>query len=142
MNSILSTFKLSTAKRRSSNDPKSNRRDKVLMKLKEQVLLAQDENYKSDRKRKIRDGNLIELVTIKKTIKPCWFAVNDKIYVQIYYGNKVVALSTKSDKNAIEITNKSELIPTLNKLIEAVENCELDQQIEQISNLISKRFKK
>lgn len=143
MTSILSSLKLSNAKRESYNDPIAHRRNKVLSKLSEQIQLAEDSNFKAERTRKIRDENqVMNSVTVLKSIKPCWFSVNDKIYVQVLYGNKVIPLNAKSDKNAIEISNKSELVPTLKKLVDAVSNSELDQQIEVVSNTIRKRFKK
>ncbi len=142
MTSILSSLKLSTAKRESFTNPIIQRRNKVISKLNEQVQLAEDPNFKAERTRKNRDDEQVNTITVLKSVKPCWFSVNDKTYVQVYYGNKVIPLNSKSDKNAIEITDKSDLVPTLKKLIDAVSNAELDQQIEAVSNTIRKRFKK
>ena len=142
MTSVLSSLKLTTAKREPSNNPILIRRNKVICYLNEQLQLANNPSYKAERKRKQRYDDVVSTTTVLKNIKPCWFSINEKIYVQVYYGNKVIPLNLKSDKNAIEISDKNELIPTLNKLIEAVSNSELDQQIEIVSNTIRKRFKK
>ena len=67
---------------------------------------------------------------------------NNKVCVQVRYGNKVVALSAKGDKNSVEVSNSEELIKVLTKLNEAVLSGELDSQIVLTSELVKARFKK
>ena len=43
---------------------------------------------------------------------------NNKVCVQVRYGNKVVALSAKGDKNSVEVSNSEELITDLLNLAE------------------------
>lgn len=84
------------------------------------------------------------LIEVDKPLKTWWFSNTDtkKVAVQLFYGNKVVALSAKGDKNAVEVANRDELISTLLKLQEAVVDGSLDSQIEVASALVRARFKK
>jgi hypothetical protein len=147
MSSILSSLKLVAAKRSSVLDPIQFRRQRVSQKLLEQVSMAHalknNETFTVKRQRNIRDENgLIQSVEVSKKPKEWWFVSNNKVCVQVRYGNKVVALTSKGDKNSVEVNNADELIAALTKLNEAVLNGELDSQIEVTSELVKARFKK
>jgi hypothetical protein len=91
----------------------------------------------------VRDENgILQTVEVNKKPKEWWFVANNKVCVQVRYGNKVVALSAKGDKNSVEVSNSEELITVLTKLNEAVLSGELDSQIEVTSELVKARFKK
>ncbi len=95
------------------------------------------------RQRNVRDENgILQTVEVNKKVKEWWFVANNKVCVQVRYGNKVVALSTKGDKNSVEVANADELISALTKLNDAVLSGELDSQIEVTSELVKARFKK
>lgn len=147
MSSILSSLKLVTAKRSSVLDPIEFRRQRVSQKLLEQVSMAHafknNETFTVKRQRNVRDENgLIQSVEVSKKPKEWWFVSNNKVCVQVRYGNKVVALSAKGDKNSVEVNNADELIAVLTKLNEAVLSGELDSQIQITSELVKARFKK
>ncbi|HQR86485.1 MAG: hypothetical protein B7Y59_03910 [Burkholderiales bacterium 35-55-47] len=147
MSSILSSLKLVAAKRSSVLDPIQFRRQRVSQKLLEQVSMAHalknNETFTVKRQRNVRDENgLIQSVEVSKKPKEWWFVSNNKVCVQVRYGNKVVALTSKGDKNSVEVNNADELIAALTKLNEAVLNGELDSQIEVTSELVKARFKK
>lgn len=147
MSSILSSLKLTTAKRQQVANPTEFRRQKISVKLKEQVALAtalkNGETYTCKRLKTVTDSDGIrQTVEVNKKVKQWWFVQNNKVCVQVKYGSKVVPLSAKGDKNSVEVSNADELIDVLNKLDQAVLSGELDTQIEQASELVRARFKK
>ncbi len=147
MSSILSSLKLTTAKRQQVANPTEFRRQKISVKLKEQVALAtalkNGETYTCKRLKTVTDSDGIrQTVEVNKKVKQWWFVQNNKVCVQVKYGSKVVPLSAKGDKNSVEVSNADELIDVLNKLDEAVLGGELDSQIEIASELVRARFKK
>ena len=147
MSSILSSLKLTSAKRQQVSNPIEFRRQKVSAKLKEQIALAialkNGETYTSKRLRTVKNSDGIrQTVEVSKRVKPIWFTQNNKVYVQVKYGSKVVSLSAKGDKNSVEVSNAEELIQVLEKLDQAVSVGELDSQIEIASELVRSRFKK
>jgi hypothetical protein len=147
MSSILSSLKLTTAKRQQVANPTEFRRQKISVKLKEQVALAtalkNGETFTCKRLKTVTDSDGIrQTVEVNKKVKQWWFVQNNKVCVQVKYGSKVVPLSAKGDKNSVEVSNADELIDVLQKLSLAVEGGELDTQIEQASELVRARFKK
>ena len=147
MSSILSSLKLTTAKRQQVANPTEFRRQKISVKLKEQVALAtalkNGETYTCKRLKTVTDSDGIrQTVEVNKKVKQWWFVQNNKVCVQVKYGSKVVPLSAKGDKNSVEVSNADELIDVLNKLDQAVLGGELDAQIEQASELVRARFSK
>jgi hypothetical protein len=147
MSQILSSLKLVTAKRQNINDPIQFRRQRVSQKLQEQIQMAHafknNETFSVKRQRNVRDENgILQTVEVNKKPKEWWFVANNKVCVQVRYGNKVVALSAKGDKNSVEVANADELITALEKLNSAVLGGELDASIEATSELVKARFKK
>jgi hypothetical protein len=147
MSSILSSLKLTSAKRQQVANPTEFRRLKVSVKLKEQVALAtalkNGETFTCKRLKTVTDSDGIrQTVEVNKKVKQWWFVQNNKVCVQVKYGSKVVHLTAKGDKNSVEVSNADELIDVLQKLTLAVEGGELDAQIEQASELVRARFKK
>ncbi len=147
MSLILSSLKLTSAKRQQLSNPIEFRRQKLSNKLKEQVALAvalkNGETYTAKRLRTVTDSDGIrQTVEVSKRVKPIWFTQNNKVFVQVRYGSKVVPLTAKGDKNSVEVANADELITVLEKLNSAVLSGELDSQIEVTSELVKARFKK
>jgi len=147
MSSILSSLKLTSAKRQQMSNPIEFRRQKLSNKLKEQVALAialkNGETYTAKRLRTVTDSDGIrQTVEVSKPVKPLWFTQNNKVFVQVKYGSKVVPLSAKGDKNSVEVSNADELIQVLEKLDQAVLGGELDTAIEIASESVRARFTK
>ena len=147
MSSILSSLKLTSAKRQQMSNPIEFRRQKLSNKLKEQVALAialkNGETYTAKRLRTVTDSDGIrQTVEVSKRVKPLWFTQNNKVFVQVKYGSKVVPLSAKGDKNSVEVSNAVELIQVLEKLDQAVLGGELDTAIEIASESVRARFTK
>ena len=147
MSSILSSLKLTNAKRQQIQNPIEFRRQKLSNKLKEQVALATSmkngETYTAKRLRTVTDSDGVrQTVEVTKRVKPIWFTQNNKVLVQVKYGSKVVPLTSKGDKNSVEVSNADELIQVLEKLDQAVLGGELDSQIAITSESVRTRFKK
>jgi hypothetical protein len=83
-----------------------------------------------------------QTVEVTKRVKPIWFTQNNKVFVQVKYGSKVVPLTSKGDKNSVEVSNADDLIQVLEKLDQAVLFGELDAQIEIASESVRIRFKR
>ena len=147
MSSILSSLKLTSAKRQLVQNPIEFRRQKLSNKLKEQVALAtcmkNGETYTAKRLRTVTDSDGVrQTVEVTKRVKPIWFTQNNKVFVQVKYGSKVVPLTSKGDKNSVEVSNADELIQVLETLDQAVLGGELDSQIAITSESVRTRFKK
>lgn len=147
MSSILSSLKLTSAKRQQVSNPIEFRRQKISTKLQEQVALAialkNGETYTAKRLRTVTDSDGIrQTVEVSKRVKPLWFTQNSKVFVQLRYGSKVVSLTAKGDKNSVEVASADDLIEVLKKLDQAVLGGELDTQIEIASEGVRARFAK
>lgn len=148
MSQILSSLKVVSAKRVVATlDPIQFRRTKLLRKLEEQLKSARaemnGETYNTKRTQIIKDKSTGEIQTVEKTtrFRPWWYtSQNGKICISLRYGSRVVDLA--KGKNAIELTDKNELIPVMEKLKQAVEAGELDQQIGLAGDAVKARFKK
>ncbi len=70
-----------------------------------------------------------------------WF-VSDlgKVCIQVKYGTRLLELA--KGKNAVEVNTADELINVLGTLKSAVENGELDTQINNVIDIEKKSFKK
>lgn len=149
MSQALASLKLVNAKRDNTVDPIQFRRSKLNEKLKIQIemakALSRGEQFTVKRMKKITDevSGQTSLIEVAKRTKTWWFTNNDskKVAVQLFYGNKVIALNAKGDKNAVEVSNGDELIAALLKLQEAVLDGSLDGQITVAADSVKGRFK-
>ena len=149
MSQALASLKLVNAKRENTVDPVLFRRSKLNDKLKIQIemakALSRGEQFTVKRMKKVTDevSGQTSLIEVAKRMKTWWFTNNDskKVAVQLFYGNKVIALNAKGDKNAVEVSNGDELIAVLLKLQEAVLDGSLDGQIAVAADSLKARFK-
>lgn len=142
----LASLKLVAAKKPSNQPPIIHRRNKLSLKIYEQIQLAKAHNdgttYSPTKTKNITnvDGQRVQ-VTVPKRIKPWWFVSEaGKVCVAIRYGAKIVELS--KGKTAIEVASPAALIDTLETVHGAVLAGELDQQIEAVSGQIRSLFNK
>jgi hypothetical protein len=147
--SMLSNLKLVVSKREKGTNPIVQRRMKLSNKIYEQIQLAeakkQGGTYAPIRLKNVTNKITGERHTIEspKRIREWWFINSSgKINLQIKYGTKPISLDAKGTKNAIEITTGDELIDALKTLKLAVEQGELDQQIEATSGALRAGFLK
>jgi hypothetical protein len=68
-----------------------------------------------------------------------WTGEKGETLLSIFYGSKTLELA--KGRTAIEVAN-AELITTLDIVIQAVQNAELDSQIDAASNKLREGFKK
>lgn len=146
--SILSNFKLVASKKRQGVSPVMQRRNKLGNKIFEQIQLAQAQRdgitYAPTRLKTYVNKETGERRTIEsaKRVRQ-WWHVNDsgKINLICKYGSKQIQFDSKG-KNAIEVANGEELLTALESLKLAVEQGELDQQIEATSGALRAGFLK
>ena len=143
----LATLKLIAAKRPTQLSRTEQRRNKIAMRIAEQIELAtarQDgTSYAPTKQRTVKDNETGERKTISvpKRIKPWWFMTdNGKLCVQLRYGAKVIELA--KGKGAIEVSGADQLVTILTVLRDAVMNGELDAQLEAVSGAVKAAFKK
>ena len=144
--SALAKLKLIASKRTAAANPVQNRRNKLAAKITEQIALAtarqEGRSYAATKLRTLTDAETGERRTVEvaKRVKE-WFWTNEagKTVVSIRYGAKTLELA--KGKNAIELTNASELVTTLETVREAVIAGELDAQIEATSTALRAGFK-
>ena len=97
----------------------------------EQILLVTDSNYKPTKIKWVRneDGSERKL-EIPKRVRRWWTEqLGGTILLTIRYGNKVIEI--EEGKNAIELSSKAELEPTLQSIKKAVNNGEFDRLLEE-----------
>ena len=146
--SILSNLKLVASKKRQGVSPVIQRRNKLTNKIYEQIQLAQAQKdgitfaptrLKTHVNKETGERKTIE--SIKKVRQ--WWHISDsgKINLVCKYGSKQIQFDSKG-KNAIEVTNGDELLSALESLKLAVEQGELDQQIEATSGALRAGFLK
>ena len=144
--SSLSSLKLVSATKPQSVAPIINRRNNLSKQLMHQIELAkalsENRQYIPTRIKSIKDKVSGERKMIETNIrmKPMWFTLDNKVYIQIKYSNKVLELA--KGKNSAEISSPTELINGLSVIKQAVDGGQLDSQIEQISKTVRARFMK
>jgi len=147
MSNIISTLKLTNAKRQAHNTPVMQRRCKLLAKLNEQIGLAKaavtGERFSVKKLKTIVDAETGERKTVEadKKLKQ-WFFTNEagKTCISLRYGAAVIELA--KGKTAIEVANSKELVTTLETIVKAVEAGELDEQIAAVASASKAKFKK
>jgi hypothetical protein len=146
--SIVTNLKLVTSTKSSIATPVMQRRNKLLAKVQEQLDLCEakrnQQTYAPKRIKTVvnkETGERMTVETVKRVKEWFWITSDNKINLAIKYGAKTLPLNKKG-ANAIELTNGTELIGTLNKLKEAVIAGEFDDAIAEVSNETRKAFKK
>ena len=145
--STLDSLKLTTAKKPTHIPVIVFRRNKLSSRLWEQIQLAKSQIegttfvVKKFRSIKDRETGLRRQVEIPKRIREWWFR-NDagKVCVSVRYGTKVIELA--KGKHSVEVENALALVKALETIKSAVEQGELDTQIEAASGALKLGFKK
>jgi len=144
--SSLSSLKLVSATKPQSVAPIITRRSNLSSQLAHQIELAralsENRQYIPTRMKTIKDKASGERRTVETNIrlKPMWFTLDNKVYIQIKYSNRVLELA--KGKNSAEISSPTELINGLTLIKQVVDGGQLDTQIEQISKSVRARFVK
>ena len=145
--SALNTLKFVSAKRPQSAPPIVLRRNKLSNQLHEQIELArcqeEGKTYAPIRLRSIKDKHTGErkLVEAVKRVKQWWFVADSgRVCLQVRYGTRVLDL--KKNMNSIDVGSTTELLGVLEVVKRAVEEGELDAQIDAASAAVRARFAK
>ena len=128
---LLNSHKLTLFKPTNRNTFFLKRRRKLITKIDEQILIATDSNYKPTKIKWVRNIDVIDRkFEIPKRLRRWWCErQGGTILLTIRYGNKVIEL--EQGKNAIELSLKAKLEPTLQNIKKAVENGEFDMLLEE-----------
>ena len=144
--SVIAKLKLIASKRERNLSPIIVRRNKLALKLDEQLALctAQKEGrlYAPKRIKTVTnaDGERVSVETTKRVKEWFWTTSTGKINLAVRYGSKTLELS--KGKNAIELSTGDELIATLSLLKDAVIAGELDDAITNASDKLRSGFAK
>ena len=128
---LLNSHKLTLFKPTNRNNSFLKRRRIIIAKIDEQILLATDSNYKPTKIKWVRnvDGTERKL-EIPKRLRRWWTEhLGGTVLFTIRYGNKLIEF--EEGKNAIELSSKEELEPTLQSIKKAVDDGEFDRLLEE-----------
>ena len=146
--SILSNLKFVVSKKKQGVSPVTQRRSKLSNKIAEQIQLAQAQKdgrtYAPSRLKTYVNKQTGERKTVEtlKRVREWWHtSESGKINLICKYGSKQIQFDAKG-KNAIEVSNSEELLSALESLKLAVEQGEMDTQIEAASAAVRARFVK
>ena len=138
--SLMSTLKLVAATRENKVSPVLQRRQKLIKKLDEQILLAtaalNGEIYQSTKfKNVVNAEGVKEYKQVPKRVRAWWWK-NDtgKYNLVVRYGARIVELS--KGKNSIELENEAAILPTLDLVKKIIEAGELDAAITAVSKAV------
>ena len=129
--SFIQTVKLAEYKPGSVRSPVARRRQKLALKVEEQIKLAIDSTYRPTKIAwsKTADGTEHKIEQPKR-IKRWWVeAADGTVQLTVRYGSKPLELA--KGKSAIALNSKAEVEGTLRKLQLAVLGGELDAILEQ-----------
>jgi len=141
----LSSLKITNVVRQITANTNEFRKTKLLKKLDEQISLAtaqkNGELFTVKRLKNVKDanGNSTQ-IEVQKRVSPWFWTDNNKTYVQIRYGTRVLEL--QKGKNTIEIASADDLLKNLAIVKAAVASGELDSVIEAASVKVRERFGK
>ncbi len=147
MATTLASLKFTSAKKQSQQSPVQSRRNKIVVKLAEQIALAtaqaEGRTFAPTKFKVVTDTDGVRRsVEATKRVKQCWFNTADgKLALTVRYGAKTIDLSGKG-KSAIEIATSAQLVPTLELLKASAEAGELDAAIEVAGAALRKGFGK
>ncbi len=143
----LAQLKLTASKKQPQSNPTTQRRHKLINRLREQAELARAQalggRYAPEKSRTVRDPETGErrTVTVQKRVKPWWFdADNGRLALTVRYGSAVLELA--KGKYSIDVGDITQVADTLRIVAEAVAAGELDTQISAAANTLRKGFQK
>jgi hypothetical protein len=143
----LSALKLVQAKREKGTSPQHARRQKLSIKLAEQIQLAKAQQSGTEfspvRVRTVKDEatGQSRKVEVPKKLKPWWWTDDKgKLCITVRYGART--LEIVEGKNAIETDNIADVITSLQVIRTAVDSGELDKRIDAVMGQVKAGFSK
>ena len=143
MTGILQSLNTVAASKRNSLSPVQHRRNKLIAKIHEQITAAKarqsGQRHTVTHLRRIKNketGEVRELMAERPVRESWWIGNAGRVFVELRYGVK--PLEFAKGKNAIEVGDLNELIPTLEKLKQATEAGEFDDQLMTVAGRFDK----
>lgn len=117
----------------SSTDPVVHRRNKLIVRLRDQISLANDPNFTITRSKWIADEHGVkQLREVRRKVKPWWRQdAAGNVILAVHYGSQKIEF--EKGKAAIAVGKKEKLVPTLETLVEAASCGELDTALSTLS---------
>ena len=143
---FIAKLKLVVSKRERNLSPVLVRRNKLAVKIEEQLQLATAQKegrlYAPKRIKTVTNelGERVAVETTKRVKEWFWTTPANKINLSVRYGSKTLELA--KGKNAIELSSGEELLATLSMLKDAVIAGELDEAITNASDNLRAGFSK
>src|SRR5450830_232602 len=127
--------------RLSAADPVIARRNKLIVRLQQQIALVQDPQFTLTRQKWIADENEVkQLRELRKKVRAWWRTDSTgAVVLTVRYGAKPIEF--EKGKAAIAVGKKDKLIPTIETVIAAVEAGELDTVLATMSKSSSQFVK-
>ena len=127
---VLTKLNLVAYERESANDPKIQRRKKLIAKIEEQIQLATDPNFQPMKTKWIKDEyGSDQKVTVPKRVKRWWNEnLDGTVILTIRYGSK--PLEFAKGKAGIAVENDGAVVPALEQIKAGVAAGELDPLLE------------
>jgi hypothetical protein len=144
---VLSALKLVSATRTQIKDPVVQRRNKLVEKLQEQLMLAESKltgrAYAPTKIRTVVDeaGERKTVEVPKKVREWFWMGEGGKVNMSIKYGASTLYLNAKN-ATAIELPSMEELVSVIKSLKTAVLEGEFDKAIESATKATREGFGK
>lgn len=135
--STLSKLKLTARPDKPVLNPLQTKRNKLIARLEEQKAMAtchlENESYTAYKEVWLTDEESGEKRKVKqpKKVRAWFYQVDGVYYFEIRYGNK--ALDLQKGKPAIQIGKAENLLTTIDTIIEAVKQGELDTHLNEVT---------
>ena len=126
---LLKTLRLTQYQRNNRNNLTLQRRIKLAAGISEQILLAENPNYKPISVRTVADdnGGLREVEVSKRVLRWWRVGTDGTVQLTVRYGSRVLELAKGMD--AVELASTDELVPVLEQFKAAAELGEMDEMI-------------
>lgn len=146
MTSILATIKTSAIKKQNHLSPIQQRRNRLLSTLHLQIeaVKAKQDGKRHSIKRNCRivnpeTGEKIDTIKESAVRESWWIAEDGHAYLEVRYGFKPLEIS--KGKTTIDVGDVAQLIPTLEKLKQATEHGEFDDQLNAAYSRLAAQLK-
>ncbi len=129
---ILSSLNLDVSQKPTTIDTATHRRNNLLAKLDEQILIAQamlkgEEYFGKKAVRETDEDGEVTTTFVPKRVRKWFYENNGQWFLEIKYGNKVLQLA--KDKSAIVVDKLEDMIDVIEQVKQAVLAKELDNAI-------------